>query len=89
MPQVAHYTWLHPNLIVSSGRCYFFDKFFKIHKTANMDEYLADMREAIDQLEEVDVGLPEKVIVCYTLKNLSREFDTIKQVILNTKPQPI
>jgi hypothetical protein len=64
------------------------DKFFTIRKTASMDEYLADMREAADQLEEVEVGLPEKVIVYHTLKNLPREFDTIKQVILSTKPQP-
>ena len=63
------------------------NKFFTIKKTANMDEHLVDMREAADQLE-VDAGLSEKVIVYHMLKNLPREFDTVKQVILRAKPQP-
>ena len=46
------------------------DKFFSIRKNGSMDAYLVDMKEAVDQMEEVDVGLPEKVIVYHTLKNL-------------------
>jgi hypothetical protein len=64
------------------------DKFFTIQKTGSMDEYLADVKEAADQMEEVDVGLPEKVIVYHTLKNLPKEYDMIKQVILNERKPP-
>ena len=46
------------------------DKFFNIGKNGSMDGYLADMKEAADQMEEVKVGLPEKVVVYHTLKNL-------------------
>ena len=45
-----------------------------------MDAYLADMKEVVDQMEEVEVGLLEKVIVYHTLKNLSSEYDMLKQV---------
>ena len=54
------------------------DKFFSIRKNGTMDAYLADMKEAVDQMEEVEVGLPEKVIVYHTLKNLPSEYDTFK-----------
>jgi hypothetical protein len=64
------------------------DKFFTIRKTGSMDEYLADVKEAADQMEEVEVGLPEKVVVYHAIKNLLKEYDTIKQVILGAKPQP-
>jgi transposase InsO family protein len=64
------------------------DKFFTIRKTGSMDEYLADVKEAADQMEEVEVGLPEKVVVYHTIKNLPKEYDTVKQVILGAKPQP-
>ena len=46
------------------------DKFFSIRKLNSMDEYLADMKEAVDSVEELDVPLPEKILVAYTLKNL-------------------
>ena len=39
-------------------------------------------------MEEVDVGLPEKVIVYHTLKNLPRDYNTIIQVILNERRPP-
>ena len=48
------------------------DKFFSIRKNGSMDAYLLDMKEAIDQMEEVEVGLPEKVIVYHTLPILGR-----------------
>ena len=53
-----------------------------------MDAYLADMKEATDQMEEVEVGLPEKVIVYHTLKNLPSEYHTFKQVILHKRKPP-
>ena len=53
-----------------------------------MDAYLADIKEAIDQMEEVDVGLLGEVIVYHTLKNLPSKFDMIKQVIFNERKPP-
>ena len=61
------------------------DKFFSIRKNGSMDAYLADMKEAANQMEEVEVGLPEKVIIYYTLKNLPSGYDMLKQVILHER----
>ena len=36
-------------------------------------------------MEEIDVSLPKKVVVYYTLKNLPSHYDMIKQVILHEK----
>ena len=43
-----------------------------------MDEYLTEMREIVDLLDEAGVTLPEDVIVQYTLKNLPKEYDVLK-----------
>ena len=64
------------------------DKFFSIRKHGSMDAYLADMKEAADQMEEVEVGLLEKVIVYHTLKNLPSEYDMLKQLILHERRSP-
>jgi hypothetical protein len=66
----------------------FKDKFFTILKVGSINRYLAHMKEAADQMEEVEVGLLEKIVVYHTLKNLPREFNIIKQIILSTKLQP-
>ena len=50
-----------------------------------MDAYLADIE---DQMEEVEVRLPEKVIVYHTLKNLKSHYDMLKQVILHERRSP-
>ena len=39
-------------------------------------------------MEEVEVGLPEKVIIYHTLKNLPSEYDMLKQVILHERRSP-
>ena len=39
-------------------------------------------------MEEVEVGLLEKVIVYHTLKNLPSDYDMIKQVILHERRLP-
>ena len=39
-------------------------------------------------MEEVEVGLLEKVIVYHTLKNLPSEYDTFKQMILHERKSP-
>ena len=61
------------------------DKFFSIRKTGSMD---ANMKEAVDQMEEVEVELPEKVVVYHMLKNLPSEYDTFKHVILHERKSP-
>ena len=47
-----------------------------------MDEYLTEMKETADLLEDAGVSLPEDVVVWYTLKNLPKEYDILKQMIL-------
>ena len=47
-----------------------------------MDEYLKEMKETADLPEDVGVPLPEDVVVWYTLKNLPKEYDILKQMIL-------
>ena len=64
------------------------DKLFNIRKNDSMDAYLADIKEAVDQMEEVEVGFPKKVIVYYTLKNLPSDYDMVKQVILHEGKLP-
>ena len=48
----------------------------------SMDEYLIEMKEIADLLEDVGVPLPEDVVVWYTLKNLPKKYDIVKQMIL-------
>jgi hypothetical protein len=53
-----------------------------------MDEYLADMKEVADSLEELDVALPEKILVAYILKNLLPKYDMVKLIIMNEHKLP-
>ena len=53
-----------------------------------MDAYFVNIKGATDQMEEVEVGLPEKVVVYHTLKNLPNKYDTFKQVILYVRKSP-
>jgi hypothetical protein len=46
-----------------------------------MDEYLADMKE-------LDVALPEKILVAYILKNLLPKYDMVKLIIMNEHKLP-
>ena len=60
------------------------EKFFSTRKTASMsmDKYLTEMKETADLLEEAGVPLSKDVIVWYTLKNLLKEYNIVKQMIL-------
>ena len=64
------------------------DKLFSIKKLNSMDEYLPDMKEVVDSLDELDVPLPEKILVAYMLKNLLPEYDMVKQIIMNERKLP-
>lgn len=51
----------------------------------SMEEYLVDMKETIDSLEDVNVALPEDIVVWITINNLFKEYDITKWMILNEK----
>ena len=55
------------------------EKFFALRKTesVSMDAHLTEVREVANLLEEVEVNIPEDVIVFYMLKNLPREYEII------------
>ena len=54
-----------------------------------MDEYLMDLKEAAVLLEEVVLPLPKFVVCYYIGNNLSKEYEVIKQMILNDKTMPL
>jgi hypothetical protein len=62
-------------------------KFFSTKNTSSgsMDDYLNKMKKLSDALEDIGVPLPELVVVWYTLKNLSKEYDILKKMILLDK----
>ena len=66
------------------------DRFFSMKKTSSMsmDDYLTDMKEAADSLEELGIPLPEPIVVYYTIKNLPMEYDIQKQMILSKEVLP-
>jgi hypothetical protein len=55
-------------------------RFFGIRKTSltSMDDYLTDMKEAADMLEELGILLPEPIVVYYTVDNLPKEYNIQK-----------
>lgn len=58
------------------------DKFFSLRKTESisMDAHLTEVKEIANLLEEVDVNIPEDIIVYYTLKNLPKEYEIFKRM---------
>lgn len=53
------------------------DKFFALRKTesTSMDVHLTEIKDVADSLEEVEVNIPEDIIVYYTHKNLPKEYE--------------
>ena len=66
------------------------EKFFSLRKTENvsMDEHLTEVKEIANLLEEVDVIIPEDIIVYYTLKNLPKEYEIFKRMQIAGKKLP-
>ena len=60
------------------------EKLFSTKKmgSMNMNEYLIEMKETANFLEDANVPLLEDVVVWYILKNLPKEHDILKQMIL-------
>lgn len=66
------------------------EKFFAMRKTESisMDTYLTEVREVANLLEEVEVILPEEVIVFYTLKNLPKDYEIFKRMQIAAQTLP-
>ena len=58
------------------------EKFFSLRKTesVSMDAHLTEVKEIANLLEEVEVVIPEDIIVYYTLKNLPKEYEIFKRM---------
>ena len=58
------------------------DRFFALRKTesVSMDVHLTEIKEVANLLEEVEVVIPEDIIVYYTLKNLPKEYEIFKRM---------
>jgi hypothetical protein len=65
-------------------------RFFGIKKTSSisMDDYLTNIKEAADMLEELGIPLPEPIVVYYIVDNLPKEYDIQKQMILSRDNLP-
>lgn len=50
-----------------------------------MEEYLVEMKETVDSLVDTNVVLHEDIAVWVAVKNLLKECDIMKQMILNDK----
>jgi len=66
------------------------DKFFALRKTdsISMDSHLTEVKEVASQLEEVEVKIPEDIIVYYTLKNLPKEYEIFKRMQIAAQSLP-
>ena len=66
------------------------EKFFSLRKTESisMDAHLTEVKEIANLLEEVDVIIPEDIIVNYTLKNLPKEYDIFKRMQIAAQKLP-
>ena len=66
------------------------EKFFSLRKTESisMDAHLAEVKEVANLLQEVEVNIPEDIIVYYTLKNLPKEYEIFKQMQIAAQKLP-
>lgn len=66
------------------------EKFFALRKTEamSMDTHLTKVKEVANLLEEVEVKIPEDVIVFYTLKNLPKEYEIFKRMQIAAQTLP-
>ena len=66
------------------------ERFFALRKTeaVSMDTHLTEVRNVANLLEEVEVNMPEDVIVYYTLKNLPKEYEIFKRMQIAAQTLP-
>ncbi|KAG0594067.1 hypothetical protein M758_UG045100, partial [Ceratodon purpureus] len=60
-------------LLKSYHEPYFFD--MRKPDEMTMDFYLTNVKETIDQLEELDVTLPEAIVFYYTVRHLPNQYE--------------
>lgn len=53
-----------------------------------MDIHLIEVKEVANLLEEVDVNIPEDIIVYYTLKNIPKEYDIFRRMEIAAQSLP-
>lgn len=54
------------------------EKFLWKTESISMDAHLTEVREVANLLEEVEVDIPEDIIMYYTLRNLPKEYEIFK-----------
>jgi transposase InsO family protein len=66
------------------------EKFFALWKTKSisMDDHLTEVKEIANLLEEVEVNIPEDIIVYYTLKNLPKEYEIFRRMQIASQTLP-
>jgi hypothetical protein len=66
------------------------EKFFALRKTesVSMDAHLTEVKEIANLLEEVEVTIPEDIIVYYTLKHLPKEYEIFKRMQIAAQTLP-
>ena len=66
------------------------EKFFALRKTESVsrDAHLTEVKEVANLLEEVEVTMPESVIVFYMLKNLPKEYEIFKRMQIAAQTLP-
>lgn len=69
-------------------RAQLIDRFFRLRKleSITMDEHLTEVKNISDMLEEVNCGLPEDIVVYYTLQNLPSQYDVFKRMHMSNLP---
>ena len=66
------------------------EKLFSLRKTetVSMDTHLTEVKEIANLLEEVEVVIPEDIIVYYTLKNLPKEYEIFRRMQITAHTFP-
>ena len=66
------------------------EKFFSLRKTesVSMAAHLTEVKEVANLLEEVEVIIPEDIIVYYTLKNLPKEYEIFRRMQIAAQNLP-
>lgn len=66
------------------------EKFFAMRKTesVSMDTHLTEVKNVANLLKEVEVNMPEDVIVYYTLKNLPKDYEIFKRMQIAAQKLP-
>ena len=75
----------------SDPRCVMLiEKLFALRKikSISMDTHPIEVCEVADLLEEVDVNIPEDIIVYYTSKNLPKEYENFKIMLIAAQTLP-